>query len=108
MGTLLKVRILRYVDGKGTRVPKGTPGARAVRERSAKWYAQFVDADGKRRRIPLFVDKGASLQRLAELEREAARGRAGLVDPYARHRETPLAEHVAAYEAHLRDNLDVS
>jgi integrase len=45
---------------------------------------------------------------LAELEREVARNRVGLIDPYAGHRETPIATHVSAYEAHLRNNVGVS
>jgi hypothetical protein len=77
MGTLLKVWVVRHVDAKGRRVPRGTPGARAVKEKSTKWYAQFNDAEGRRRRVPLCADKAAALQKLAELERDVARGRRG-------------------------------
>jgi integrase len=108
MGTLLKVQVVRHVDGQGRRVAKGTPGARVIKERSSKWYGQFVGEDGRRRRVPLCADKGAALQMLADLERRVARGKVGLVDPYEKHRGAPIDEHVEAYEAHLRNNEGVS
>ena len=108
MGSLLKIWVIRYVDAEGRRISKGAPGARTIRERSSKWYGQFKDVHGKRRRTPLSKDKGAALQKLAELEREVARGKAGLIDPYAVHRESSINVHVAAYEAHLLNNEGVS
>src|SRR4051794_38970929 len=68
MGTVLKIQVVRYLDEQGHRVPKGTPGARKVREKSAKWYGQYADAHGDRRRVPLCTDKAAARQMLAELE----------------------------------------
>jgi integrase len=108
MGNLLKIWVVRYVDDRGRRVSKATPGARATREKSTKWYGQYKDAGGNRRRVPLCTDKAASLQMLAEIERGIARGQVGLVDPYEKHRTAPIREHVEAYEAHLRDNEGVS
>src|SRR5437660_2958 len=32
--------ITRHIDAEGRQVPKGTPGARVVREKSAKWYGR--------------------------------------------------------------------
>src|SRR4051794_16947637 len=107
MGTLLKIQVVRYVDDQGHRVPKGTPGARKIREKSAKWYGQYHDGDG-RRRVPLCTDKAAARQMLAELERNVARGKVGLVDPYEKHRTAPIDEHVDAYKAHLEHNVGVS
>src|SRR5262249_15157877 len=98
----------RHVDAQGRRVPKGTPASRAVKEKSGKWYGQYNDADGTRRRVPLAADKGAALQMLAELERGVARGKVGLVDPVAIHRAAPLDDHVAAYLSYLRDVENVS
>jgi hypothetical protein len=37
MGSLLKPRITRYLDASGGQVRKGTPGARKVAEKAAKW-----------------------------------------------------------------------
>src|SRR5206468_812439 len=92
----------------GHRVPKGTPGARKVKEKSAKWYGQYADTNGDRRRVPLCTDKAAARQMLAELERDVARGKAGLVDPYEKHRKAPIIEHVDAYQAALENNEGVS
>src|SRR5438552_628162 len=108
MGTLMKIWIVRHLDEAGRRIPKGTPGARAVKEKSRKWYGQYKDAEGKRHRVPLCADKTAALQMLAELERGVARNRADLVDPFEKHRSAPIEEHIVAYEAHLRDQVDVS
>jgi integrase len=101
MGSLIKIQVIRYVDGEGRRAAKSTPGARAVKEKSRKWYGQFIDAAGARRRLPLSVDKVVALQMLAVLERDAERGRAGVVDRHAAHRRAPIGDHVADYETHL-------
>lgn len=108
MGTLLKIQVVRYVDAEGRRVSRDTSGARKVKEKSAKWYGQYNDADGKRCRVPLCTDKAAARQMLAELERNIVRGKVGLVDPYEKHRATPIDEHVNAYRAHLGNNVGVS
>jgi integrase len=101
MASLFKPWIVRYLDAEGRQVKKGTKGAKKVRERASKWYGQF-DQDGRRTRVPLCSDKAAARQQLAKLEREAARGSAGLTDPFAEHRKAPIAAHVAGYEARLK------
>jgi integrase len=103
MASLLRPWIVRYVNAKGLQVRKGTPGAKKVKRRTSKWYGQFVDAEGNRKRVPLCTDKGAALQMLAGLERDAQRQRAGLVDRFAEHRQAPIDSHLAEYETHLRN-----
>jgi hypothetical protein len=103
MGSLIKQQIITYVDGQGRRVPKGTTGAVKTKTKSSKWYGQFVDANGVRRRVSLCTDKVAARQLLAALEREAELGRAGVVDKFAAHRNRPIGEHVADYEMSLRN-----
>src|SRR3954471_16194564 len=103
MASLLKPWVIRYVDHQGRQVAKGTPGARKRKERAAKWYGQYVDADGKRRRVPLCTDKVAARQMLAELERKAERTKVGVVDRFAEYRKAPLDSHLADYETHLRN-----
>src|SRR5262249_31841075 len=100
---LLKPWIIRYVDGQGRQVPKGTPGARKKKVRASKWYGQFVDADGKRQRVPLCSDRVAALQMLAELERTAERQKVGVVDRFAAHPPAPMEKHLAASEPHLQN-----
>jgi len=103
MGSLIKQQIVTYVDGQGRRVPKGTPEARKAKAKSTKWYGQYVDAGGVRRRVPLCADKVAARQMLAALEREAELGRAGVTDKFAAHRNRPIEEHVADYEMRLKN-----
>jgi integrase len=103
MGCLLKPWIVRHLDADGRQVRKGTPGARVARVRARKWYGQYVDLEGRRRRTPLCTDKAAARQMLAQIEREVALGKAGVVDPYREHRKAPIRDHVAAYESHMRN-----
>jgi integrase len=101
MASLLRPWVVRYLDADGRQVRKGTPGASKVKRRAAKWYGQYVDADGNRRRAPLSTDKVAARQMLAELERNAEHRKAGLVDRFAEQRKTPIDTHLADYETHL-------
>jgi integrase len=103
MGTLLKPWILRYIAKDGRQVRKGTNGARKKKIRASKWYGQFVDADGRRRRVPLCTDKVAALQMLADLERTAERKKVGVVDHFVEHRKAPIEQHLIDYETHLRN-----
>lgn len=80
----------------------GPDGGRITRE-SRKWYVEYRDADGRVRRTPGYVDKAATQQLAAELERNAERQRSGLVDRHADHRKRPLAEHVADWHKSLLD-----
>ena len=103
MAFLEKRTFTRHLDAEGRRVPAGTDGARKVKEKSSKWYGQYVDAEGRRCRVPLCTDKVASRQMLADLERTAERGKAGMTDPHAPHRKAPIQTHVDAYAIHLRN-----
>ena len=68
---------------------------------SRKWYVEYKDADGIVRHVPGFADKKATEQLAAKLEREAARRRTGLIDRHSEHRQRPLSEHLAEWEAYL-------
>jgi integrase len=103
VATLLKPWIVRYLNPDGRQVAKGSPGARKVKERAAKWYGQYIDLDGRRRRVPLCTDKVAARQMLANLERDVQLGQAGMVDRYAKHRRSSIDSHVSDYETHLRN-----
>jgi integrase len=101
MASLVKIWITRYVDRQGHRVPKGTPGAKKVKERSTVWYGQYK-VDGKWKREPLFTDKSASAVRLAELVKGVERGEAGLVNPHKEAMRREIDGHVEDYLTHLR------
>ena len=72
-----------------------------VTKESRKWYIEYVDADGKRVRVPGYTDKAATQQKAGELERQAAQQQSGLIDKYAEHRKRPLAEHLKDFEFEL-------
>ncbi len=101
MPALFKLRITRYVDDKGRRVPKGTPGARRVRERSTKWYGEYRDVDGITRRAALASDRAAAQARLNEIVRNVERRQAGLHDPFEEHLARPIAAHLDDYQTFL-------
>lgn len=101
MASLVRVWMTRYQDSKGHRVPKGTPGAKKVKERSTGWYGQYK-VKGKWKRVPLYTDKQASNVRLAELVKQEERGEVGLINPHKRSMERDIDEHVTDYMTHLR------
>jgi hypothetical protein len=70
------------------------PDGRKITKKSRKWYVEYRDGQGIRRRVPGYTDKPATQQLAAELERRAAQEQSGLVDRFAEHRKRPLIEHV--------------
>lgn len=90
-----------YVDGNGTRVPKGTLGATKQQIESEKWYGCWKDG-GNKVMIPLATDKQASQAMLTDIIRHRERGEAGLVNPYKPHLERAVTEHMEEYLAALR------
>ena len=78
----------------------GTNGKR-IRKQSKFWYIDYKTADGTRKRVKGFKDKGATVQLAAKLEREAELAQAGIIDKFADHRQRSLAEHLADFKANL-------
>ncbi len=68
MPSVYQKTIIRYVDANGRRVPKDTPGAHKVKEKSAKWYGR-VPGEAKPR--PLCTNKNDAETMLRQLVREA-------------------------------------
>jgi integrase len=103
MAHLIRPIKVYYVDPKrGKRVPKGTPGARKIRERARKWYGQGIPGLPPRKRVPLAADKTAAQQMLADLVRKGERGEAGLEDKVTRAQQVELLRHLDDFEASLR------
>lgn len=76
MASLVRVTVIRYVLG-GKAVSKGTRGAKRVKMRSAKWYAQGIPGmPGKR--VPLAASRRAAEKMLRDMIERAECGRAGL------------------------------
>ncbi len=98
MSRVFKKSITRYLDADGRQVSKGTPGARKVKEKSAKWYGR---APGAARPVPLCENKAAAQMMLNELARKAGLATVGLANPFEVHRKRPLLEHLADFESAL-------
>jgi hypothetical protein len=84
---------------KSRKVKAGTPGAKKVKKKSAKWYGRVP---GSTKPVPLSANKVAAQQLLAALVKKAELGRAGILDPFEEHRKRPLIEHLEDYNLHLR------
>jgi len=100
MASLKKITIPRYLDRNGKQVPKGTKGARKVKEESSKYYGIWKEG-GKNKKVALSTDKDVSRAMLTDLLRARARGEAGLTDPYKDNLDRPVTEHVNDYLAVL-------
>ena len=80
--------------------PDPKTGERVTRE-SKKWYVRYRDQHGIVRTKAGYADKEATRQLLSQLERDAARKKAGLSDPLEEHTARPLDEHLDDFKAHL-------
>ena len=101
MASLYRPTVIRYIDSQGRQVPKGTPGAKRVREKSKTFRGRYRGADGKPRTASLCDDQDAAETMLSELVKRAKREAAGDIDPFEDHRKRPLAEHLADFESGL-------
>src|SRR5262249_5171725 len=95
MPKVFKKSIVHYLDADGRQVPKGTPGARRVKEKSAKWYGRVP---GNTKPVPLSPNKVVAQQMLAALVNKDSLEKVHGPDPFAPHRARPLSEHVEDYE----------
>jgi len=71
-----------------------------------KWRVEYRGADGIVRRVTGYTDLAATKQLAARLERDAARGQEGMIDPYADPSRRPLVDHLADYRGHLEAKDD--
>ena len=117
MSDLFKIQITQYwvydcwIDAAGNpcdeapagarfkaafRVSKGTSGAKLVHKLSKKWYSRI-----KGKPTPLSANKEAARIMLGELMKKAEMTKAGAVDPFEKHNQTPLRDHLEAYISYL-------
>lgn len=100
-------RFARFKNANGRTITASlTKAGNAYRLESRKWYIEFIDAGGKRKRVPGYVDKDATNQKAAELEKQAAREESGLIDRFSHHRKRPLKEHLEDFRKHLQAKND--
>jgi integrase len=81
---------------------KSGPDGDRVSKLTRKWYIEYVDANGVTQRVPGYADKGATLQLAAQLERQAAQGKVGALDPFLEWRAQTVAGALADYRAYLK------
>lgn len=114
MASLYKPMVSTYVlpngahrtpDGK--RVTVGTPGAVKVSRKSKVWYGKYTDAAGVPHRVRLSTNHETAKVMLAKLVTDAALGKVGAIDPYERHNQRDIDEHVAEWELHLRTTTNM-
>jgi hypothetical protein len=74
MSRVFKKSIAHYLRSDGKQVPKGTPGAKKVKEKFAKWYGRVP---GSSRAIPLCANKSAAQIMLSEMVKKAETGGSG-------------------------------
>ncbi len=77
----------------------------SYRKRGKVWYYRFVDADGVKREEKGCTDRRATEDLARKAESEAAKIKAGLIDPrdeaYRLHEARPLADHLADWHSYL-------
>ncbi|MFH1923033.1 MAG: site-specific integrase [Planctomycetota bacterium] len=96
-------RIARFKSrGKVIEAPLTDDGS-SCRIESRHWYVRYQDATGKWKRRKGYTDKDATAALAVKIERRIARQREGLVDPFEAHHRRPRKEHLADFEANLRD-----
>ena len=70
----------------------------SLRERGRVWYFEYSDADGVKHEVKGCTDRRATEELARQAESEAAKIRAGLIDPrdtgYRDHAARPLVEHL--------------
>jgi integrase len=79
----------------------------SLRKRGRLWYFRFVDADGVKRERKGCTDKRATEELARAAESEAAKVRAGVIDPkaiaYGVQESRPLSDHLADFRKALED-----
>ncbi len=86
-----KYPVMRSIDGK--REPMIRNGKPVYRE-SRKYYIEYADATGLRKRVAGYTDRLATEQYAGQLERQAARERVGIIDVSHEHLQALLDLHI--------------
>ena len=68
---------------------------------SQKYYIEYRDEHGKKRRKAVSPDKSVATRKLAQFERDVDRKKNGEFDPYETHRGRSIADHLKDYEQFL-------
>ncbi|MCG8451074.1 MAG: site-specific integrase, partial [Pirellulales bacterium] len=87
-------------NGRTILLPLTTCGTK-YRYKSSKWYIQYRDENGEKKRVPGFTDKEATQQLAAELERKAQHIQSGLADPHEQGKLRSLKKQLEDFRTHL-------
>lgn len=91
-----------WLDGR--RVTKNTPGAERKRKLSKKWYCKVKDGTtGQWKAVPLSTDLGVAKKMRAQLILGGEEGRAGLIDPLAKHKGDLVRDYFDSFKEYMRD-----
>jgi integrase len=107
VASLFKPKIIAYRlpsgasrTSNGKLVTKDTPDAVKIVRRTKKWYARY-SVQGKKMRVPLSENKEVARTMLAKLVHDSQLAKLGIRDPFARHRDRPLEEHLEEFRLYL-------
>ena len=81
--------------------PTYTDQTTGNRKRLRKWYAKVRFADGSLHRVPLSPNKQAAELMLGRMLADIEREKAGVHDPFTKHRKTTLSDHLVDWESSL-------
>ena len=73
---------------------------------SSKWYIQYRDANGKKKRVPGYTDKESTLQLAAEIKRKTEQIQSGLADPHEKGKLLLLTNHLEGFRDYLNSKSD--
>jgi integrase len=104
---VFKQQIVTYRTREGKKCKSTDAGAVKTTRESYQWYGEFVDACGRRRRVPLCPDKREAEKMLAKLITDAKMATLGMVDRYAEHRDRPILEHLEDFRRDLEAGASV-
>ena len=79
-----------------------TADGKTYRAETPEYYVRYKDADGVWRRERAYTDLEATETLCATIRKREERKQAGLVDLFDEHYKRPLSEHVADFEAAMR------
>ena len=108
MPTLYRPKVVVYTlpDGShrtpdGKRVTKHAPGAVRTVKKSPTWWGRYTDGEKKRHQARLSKSKEIAGRMLAKLAGDSQLASVGIRDPFAEHRDRPLAEQAEEFGRYL-------
>jgi len=96
-----KRKYARFKHNNRTITAPLTRNGKGVRIQTDEWYARYKDENGNWKEKKGYTDKDATLTLAIKLERQAARAKEGLVDPFEEHHRKPIGHHLKDFRTSL-------